>query len=603
MIESIKKIIKNNIYMVSYIYRICPNHIFISFFVSILGSLSGVINIFITRYIINTLQIRNSDNLFIKVMIMAFFLFSINVVYAFLKNYIQLNVIHKSSQIICEKMQTELFIKASEIKMENYDNPDFLNTFSIVLQQFDERAQYVLDNIITFVSGLFSFGALFTLIIALEPVLLVLVIANVIMSFYINTIIAKIQHNFFQEKIQPQREMEYSKYIFYRFENTKEIRLNQNLKNILISNFVSASKKIINLIDSYEKKVVIYSWMQSIVNNITVSLSLIYLAFKVIKSKILIGDFVTLSSSSQQLAVQIYQLIDFFPQMYEHSLYIDNFKQFIECKPPINYDKGLQIKNVKNIKFDNVSFSYPFNNDIILEDINFEINIGEKIAIVGENGAGKSSLVKLLTGLYETSKGNIFINNSNIKECELNSYRRCIGVAFQDYKIYAMSIAENILMRKTDGNEEDINLVIEALKFVDLYDKVMNLPDGINTKLTKEFSDDGAVFSGGEIQKITLARVYASNCSLFILDEPSSSLDPMAEYEIYRKFMSLSKNKCMIIISHQLKNIKNVDHIYVLSNGRIVEDGTHDTLIKKEGLYFEMYNKQILKNISINNLT
>ena len=222
MIESIKKIIKNNIYMVSYIYRICPNHIFISFFVSILGSLSGVINIFITRYIINTLQIRNSDNLFIKVMIMAFFLFSINVVYAFLKNYIQLNVIHKSSQIICEKMQTELFIKASE--MENYDNPDFLNTFSIVLQQFDERAQYVLDNIITFVSGLFSFGALFTLIIALEPVLLVLVIANVIMSFYINTIIAKIQHNFFQEKIQPQREMEYSKYIFYRFENTKEIR-------------------------------------------------------------------------------------------------------------------------------------------------------------------------------------------------------------------------------------------------------------------------------------------------------------------------------------------------------------------------------------------
>ena len=601
MLNSLKKIIKNNKFMLSYIYNLCPSHIFITLFVSVMGSFSSVLNLFITRFIINAIQTGNDDKLFCTVLIMILFLLIVNLVYILINNYIQKIVIPRNTQIICSHMQKELFNKSSIIKMKYYDNPDFFNTFSMALQQSDERAQDVLNTINTFISGLFSIGALFGLVVLLEPFLVILVIINVFVSFYINTVITKLQHNFFKDRIQPQREMEYSGYIFYRMENAKEFRLHKNFNNVLIDKLCNASDKIIEVIKSYGKKLVLYSWMQAMVSNVITSVTLVYLVFKVIKRKLLIGDFVTLSSSAQQLSVHISELINFFPQMYEHSLYIGNFRAFIEYKSPSNYNHGMRISDINSVEFKNICFSYPFSEAEILKDISFKIKKGEKIAIVGENGAGKSTLVKLLTGLYEAKSGDIIVNRNNINTYELNSYRQCIGVAFQDYKMFAVSIAENILMRRLNKTEEDEKLVIEGLKFVGLYEKVMKLPEGIYTKMTKEFNNEGAVFSGGEIQKIALARVYVNNCSLIILDEPSSSLDPLSEYEMFNKMMQLSQNKCLVFISHHLKNIRNVDHIYVFSKGSIIEDGTHNVKKKKRGLYFNMYNKQVLETGSFSN--
>lgn len=595
MLNSLKMIIKNNKFMLSYIYSLCPSHIFITLFVSVMGSFSSVLNLFITRFIINAIQTGNDDKLFYTVLMMVVFLLIVNLIYILINNYIQKIVIPKNTQIICSHMQTELFNKASIIKMEYYDNPDFFNTFSMALQQSDERAQDVLNTINTFISSLFSIGALFGLVVLLEPFLVILVITNVFVSFYINTIVTKLQHNFFKDRIQPQREMEYSGYIFYRMENAKEFRLHKNLNDVLIGKLCNASDKIIEVIKKYGKKLVLYSWMQAMTNNVITSLTLIYLVFKVIKRSLLIGDFVTLSSSAQQLSIHISELISFVPQMYEHSLYIGNFREFIEFKPPSNYNYGAQILDINSVEFKNIFFRYPFSGVRILRGINFKIKKGEKIAIVGENGAGKSTLVKLLAGLYEAESGDIIVNGNNINTYELNSYRQCIGVAFQDYKVFAVSIAENILMRKVNKTEDDENLVTEGLKFVGLYEKVMKLPEGIYTKMTKEFNNEGAVFSGGEIQKLALARVYVNNCSLIVLDEPSSSLDPLSEYEMFNRMMQLSQNKCLVFISHHLKNIRNVDHIYVFSKGSIVEHGTHDVLMKKKGLYFNMYNKQVLE--------
>lgn len=590
----LKKIIKNNIFMLSYIYRLCPSHIFVTLLSSILASLSSLINLFITRYIINMIQAGTEKNLFYTVIIMVMFLITINLLYEFISNYIQQKIIPRNTQIISCQMQSELFYKASVIEMKHYDNPDFFNVFSMALQQSDIRAQNVLETFNTLIANLFSIGALFVLISVLEPILLALIIINVVISICINTIITKLQHSFAQERIQNQREIEYSKFIFYRTENAKELRINRYLKEVLIAKLFNASNKIINLIAEYGKKMFFYSCIQSVANNFVSSSTIIYLAYKVIKGKFLIGDFVTLSSSSQQLSIQILELINSFPQMYEHSLYVDNFKEFIAYVPPSNYENGMQITNIRTVKLKNVYFSYPLNKSETLKNINFNVNSGEIIAIVGENGAGKSTLVKLLVGLYDTSDGEIMVNGHNIKKYELNNFRSCISVVFQDYKVYALSIAENILMNSINEDERDKKeeLVMEALKFVGLYDKVMQLPAGIYTKLTREFSDEGAVFSGGEIQKLALARAYVSNCSLLILDEPSSSLDPVSEYDMLNNMMRLSQNKCAIIISHRLKNIKNVDHIYVINKGVIAEHGTHDRLMENRGLYFTMYNKQ-----------
>ena len=510
--------------------------------------------------------------------------------------YIQQKVIPRNTQIISQHMQSELFQKASEIEMKYYDEAEFFDTFSMALQQSDARAQGVLNTLNTLVSSLFSIGALVTLIAVLEPLLFVIVIVNVMVSLWMNTLITKHQHSFAQERIQPQREMEYSKFIFYRLENAKELRINKNLKNLLTDKLCYASDTIIKLIGKYGKKLIGYSWVQSMTNHAMTSSILVYLAYKVIKKVLLIGDFVTLTSSSQQLSMRISELIASFPQMYEHSLYIDNFKEFMAYEPPANNGEGMAIARIDFVKLQNVSFSYPLCKDETLKEINLEIRAGEKIAIVGENGAGKSTLVKLLLGLYEAKEGQIKVNGYDINSYELNSFRECIGIVFQDYKVFAFSIAENILMHRINGDREDEERVIDALKFVGLYDKVMQLPQGIYTKLTKEFSDEGAVFSGGEIQKLALARAYARNCSLLILDEPSSSLDPIAEYEMFNKMMCLSDNKCTVIISHRLKNIKNVDRIYVINQGMVVEYGTHEELMKSRGLYFNMYSKQTHEN-------
>lgn len=594
--NAFERIIKNNLLMLSYIYHFCPSHIFLTLFVSILASLVSVVNLFVTRYIVNTIQVGNDNHLFKNVLMIVVALFIINLIHSFINRYIQQKIIPRNTQIISRQMQSELFHKASVIEMKHYDKADFFNTFSMALQQSDARAQGVLNTLNAFVSSLFSIGALATLIAVLEPMLFVMVIVNVAISFLMNTLITKHQHSFAEERIQPQREMEYSKYIFYRLENAKELRINRNLKDLLTDKLCNANSTIVKLIEKYGKKLTLLSWIQSMMNHAMTASILVYLSYKVIKGVLLIGDFVTLTSSSQQLAMQISELIASFPQMYEHSLYIDNFKEFIAYAPPANYGEGVKITKIKSVKLQNVSFSYPLCKARTLKNINFEIKAGQRIAIVGENGAGKSTIVKLLLELYEADSGQVIINGHNISSYELNSYRECIGVVFQDYKVFALSIAENILMHRANKDGKDEETVIDALKFVGLYDKVMQLPQGIYTKLTKEFSEEGVVFSGGEIQKLALARAYVRNCSLLILDEPSSSLDPIAEREMLHKMMRLSDNKCAIIISHRLKNIKNVDCIYVVNQGKIVEYGTHKALMETRGLYFNMYSKQTHEN-------
>lgn len=592
MRNSFGRIVKNNVFMLSYIHRFCPNHIILTLFVSVLISLVSVANLFVTRYVINTIQAGNDDHLLINVFIIVMILFAVNILHTFINKYIQQKIIPKNTQIIYQQMQSELFHKASVIEMKHYDEAVFFNTFSMALQQSDARAQGVLNTLNALVSSLFSIGALTALIAVLDPTLFILVLINVAVSFWMNTLLTRHQHSFAQERIQPQREQEYSKFIFYRFENAKELRINRNLKDLLIDKLCNASETIIKLIDKYGKKLILCSWIQSTVNHAMTSSILVYLAYKVIEKILLIGDFVTLTSSSQQLSLQVSELIAFFPQIYEHSLYIDNFKEFIAYEPPVNCERGMQIVKIDTVKFRNVSFCYPLSKKETLKKIDFELKTGEKIAFVGENGAGKSTLVKLLLGLYEAGKGEIIVNGQDIKKYELNAYKECIGVVFQDYKVFALSIAENILMHKIGEGRKDVEQVIDALKFVGLYDKVKQLPQGIYTKLTREFSDEGAMFSGGEIQKLVLARAYVRNCSLLILDEPSSALDPLAEYDMMDKMMCLSKNKCVVIISHRLKNIRNVDHIYVVSKGEIAEHGTHDALMKNRGLYFHMYSKQ-----------
>ena len=241
-----------------------------------------------------------------------------------------------------------------------------------------------------------------------------------------------------------------------------------------------------------------------------------------------------------------------------------------------------------DIEFKNVWFKYPNKDDYILKDINIKINAGEKLAIVGMNGAGKSTFIKLLCRLYEPTKGEILVNGENISSYDSAEYSNLLTVVLQDFKLFAFSVSDNIVLQK-DYNQDKFN---SALEKANIKDRLQKLKDKEKTYISKEFDDNGVDFSGGERQKIAIARAIYRNSKIFILDEPNSAMDPISESKFYENFRNITEQKTTIYISHRLASAKFCDNIAVFNDGQITEYGSHESLIELKGLYSDLFNKQ-----------
>ena len=275
----------------------------------------------------------------------------------------------------------------------------------------------------------------------------------------------------------------------------------------------------------------------------------------------------------------------------EHARYIDDFLWVMDYKPKLEKNEGFEIDEFKQIKIENINFKYHESKDYVINNLSFELNIGDKIAIVGHNGSGKTTLIKLILKFYELQSGNIYINDINYNDINPFSLRKNMAVVFQDYQIYAVSIAENILMHKV-RNKADEEKVYDALDKVGLLEKVKSLKQGIYTEMTREFDTSGEAFSGGERQRIVVARVFATNADLYILDEPTASLDPLAEEKINKLILNTAVDKTIIIIAHRLSTVVDTDKIYLMKQGTFTEIGTHQELLELNGDYALMFNTQ-----------
>jgi ATP-binding cassette subfamily B protein len=258
-------------------------------------------------------------------------------------------------------------------------------------------------------------------------------------------------------------------------------------------------------------------------------------------------------------------------------------------------ENGMKAEFDNILELNNISFKYYGQEKDTLKNISLSVRPKERIALVGHNGAGKSTLVKLLMRLYDPTEGKILLNNRDIKDYNLESYRDLFGVVFQDFKVFSMRVKDNVLLR--ENSDEDNSAINEALKNSGVYDKIMSLSKGTDTVLTKEFAEDGAVLSGGEYQKVSIARIFAKECSIAILDEPSSALDPIAEYEMYENMMKACNDCAVIFISHRLSSAVLADKIYMLENGEIIEQGSHRELLNSNGYYAELFNLQASRYI------
>lgn len=344
----------------------------------------------------------------------------------------------------------------------------------------------------------------------------------------------------------------------------------------------------------YRKKIALYQFLNAVVFfGLTYFSSYMYITF-VIKATgtSRIGAYVAMLSAIGFVSWQVKEAVQKSIEAGKYCLYMNNLKDFLEYESDKAYKGDKKIEGVLgDIEFSHVSFTYEGAKSPVIKDLSLFIKRGERIALVGENGAGKTTLIKLLMGLYPITEGEIKANGCNINEFEPEDYHEHFGTVFQDLQIFALPLSENVLMRAPE-TEEERELVVDALIKAQFGDKLATLEKGIDTMVTKEFDDQGFVCSGGQAQKIAIARVFAKNPDIVILDEPSSALDPIAEYNMYNNMLQVSEGKTVFFISHRLSSARIADKIYFLEHGQIKESGTHDELMALDGSYAAMFRLQ-----------
>ena len=317
----------------------------------------------------------------------------------------------------------------------------------------------------------------------------------------------------------------------------------------------------------------------------------LYLGILAVTGKITIGTFSQMLSAGGTLHASMQALILGIQDIAKRSNYMYEIIKFMDYPPAMEKgDKKVgDLSGGHVIEFRNVSFKYPHTDKYVLNNVSLTLRAGEKLSVVGLNGAGKTTFIKLLCRLYDADSGEILLDGVNIRDYDYDEYMKLFSVVFQDFKLLAFSAQDNILLGKEDSSET----VDELFRKTGLLDKINSLPKGRDTMMFKQFDNDGVELSGGEQQKMAIARALYKNAPVIILDEPTAALDPVAEYEIYRQFDSLVNGKTAVYISHRLSSCKFCDNIAVFSEGTVKEYGTHSELVHKpNGIYAEMFKAQ-----------
>ena len=305
-----------------------------------------------------------------------------------------------------------------------------------------------------------------------------------------------------------------------------------------------------------------------------------------------IGDCIVVLNSISVVSYCLSNLVTTFAEFGEHALFLEDVRYFLDYEPKIKDSENAvpAPENCADIDLEDVTFRYEGAEDDTLRGISLHIGAGERIALVGQNGSGKTTLVKLLLRLYDPTGGSVKLGGRDIRDYKLDSYRDEYACVFQDFKMFSMSVADNVLLRMP--KEGDAELVEHSLRESGAYERVARLEHGIETTLTREFDDHGANLSVGEQQKIALARAFARTSPVIILDEPSSALDPIAEHTMFENMMKAAEGRTVIFISHRLSSAVDADRIFLMDGGRITEEGNHRELMEKGGKYAEMFRLQ-----------
>lgn len=583
---------KKNIEIVKYVFKFCPFYAFFTALYIIFQAVATLAKVYLVEIIVSIIErlIENNLNDY-KDVITIIVIYIVVIVICNIYNSIYQNYIKGKYRIIFIKsMKTIMFKKAKEVDYESFDNPEFYDRYSWAMREIS-RGIIVYEDFSTFISSLVNTLMLGAFIGINDIILIVIILISVISRLIITQKVNKNAHRFNEETERDRRMFGYVNRTFYQERYAAEMK-STDISNLLITRCKESQNNIDKKYLEIYKQNTLLNILSSIIDNIFELAGMyIYLVYKLFKG-LAVSTFSAIVSAASQFSSNLYSMANFFIRIKTNALYIDYILDYMNYKPKLetlgteNLDEDFKSLEVKN-----VSFAYPQCDKNALTNINLKLERKEKIAIVGLNGAGKTTLIKLLLKFYNPSEGDILFNGKSIKDAKEDVLRRKYAIVFQDYRIYGVTIGENVLMRKI-VSKDDENRVWTALEYVGMKEKIAKLQDGINTICTREFRSDGAVFSGGELQRIAIARAFASNADIFILDEPTSNLDPLAEKRVNNLIIEKAKDKAVILIAHRLSTVVDADRIILIEYGKIIEEGTHRELMNKKGKYYEMFTTQ-----------
>lgn len=558
-----------------------------------------LINIVGLGMVINALVINESYN---HVMTMIIIYLSINLGIAIIREVLQLFVINTARKVT-NIAQFDFSKDSVNVNYHYAQDGTIMNFRKKAMSAYPGFYENHFGELIKYIA---QFVGVISILSLLSSFFLLLIVITSVISIVLIFKTRRNEFDFQNDKVEEDRKLDYLYKVMTEYSFAKEVRIN-NAEYFVDSKYAGILKIQIQKLKVLYNKSFKINLASMFITIIQTALMYLYFSNQVFIQQITISEYTVLLGTTTlltSLLLGFFDNIAHFGRVCDSVAFYDEYKNLVEKQSNIIKSNELKEKDVDFanaiIKFENVSFVYPNTDNLILKNINLEIKKGEKIGIVGLNGSGKTTFVKLLTRIYDPTEGRITINGVDIKDIPYQQYMRHISVVLQDFLLFAYSIKENIIL----DNEYDDEKLFSSIDKSGLNEKIKSLKNGFETSVYKTLDDEGVEFSGGEGQKLALARAIYKCSDIFILDEPTSALDPIAEYELFSKLNHISGNKTTIFISHRLSSTKFCDKIVVLSEGKIIEFGSHKELIDSNKLYATLFNAQAqyyrTKGIAIN---
>lgn len=592
MKNGIKKYASSCMLMVRYVYNADKIILFLKL-MSVLSS--GVVTYigsmylkWILDYITLGKEVVNADTK-INYIVLVFAIQLISLLFYTIDVFLSRVIIPRREYIIKNKLQNIFINKSMNQDLSNYEDWDFYDTYTKTVRYADTKALEIVNLLFTILNSIVSLIVMFVVVSQLDATVLIIVFFMVVVSSFDQRFSNKYSYEQFESEETINRESEYIKKVAHHKNFAKEVRifhmapfLQKKLNDVFIRKyfiFKKANTKYWKL-----------KYCVHLINSVIMTpLLLVYIGFKVLFGTVSIGSFTVLFNSAYSVSGNLSALIMSFDKLgFECKYYVFKLEKMLNLKPSIENSDGLNLEGIDSIEFKNVYFKYPTHSQWVLNDVSFKLEKGENVALVGKNGAGKSTIIKLLLRLYDVSKGEILINGMNIINYDVHSLRRNFSAVLQDYQIMDFTIEDNILL----GEKNKLNFIYEALKFVDFEKRIEHCKKGIQTYIGREFDPDGEDFSGGERQKIAIVRGLVRKRDCVLWDEANSSLDPFSEAKINKAMTEKDNNRILVVVTHRLTSAVSASKIIHIENGKLISTGNHFDLLEKDAIYKKMFDLQ-----------